>query len=82
MVVGWRGAGDWLGCVDQLERAVLDFEADPQARTQQLLERAQQHQHRYCHLCKHLQQHISMIIVGTTITFNIVNIAIAEVVLV
>lgn len=29
--------GDWLGCVDHLERAVLSFEADPQGSKQQLL---------------------------------------------
>ena len=39
--------GDWLGCVDQLERAVQDFEADPQARTRQLLQQAEQHLDRY-----------------------------------
>ena len=39
--------GDWLGCVNQLERAVQDFEADPQARTRQLLQLAEQQLDRY-----------------------------------
>ena len=39
--------GDWLGCVDQLERAIQDFETTPQACTQQLLKQAKQIQELY-----------------------------------